>query len=57
MSAQNKVGLPKVFSAVLGTHGEYVRQNVKSHYGVLELVKRQKIKNRNQWSFLRFRQS
>ena len=57
MSAQNKFRLPKTSVTFLGKPGEHIKQDVKSHYGFLELVKRQKLKDRNQWSFLRLRQS
>lgn len=49
MSAQNKFRLPKILVTFLGKPGEHIKQDVKYHHGFLELVKGQKLKDRNQW--------
>ena len=53
---KTNLGFQKILVTFLGKLGEYIKKDMKSHYGLLELVKRQKLKNRNQWSFLSLRQ-
>lgn len=51
------LGFKKILVTFWGKPGKYLRQNIKSHSGFLELVKKKNLKDRNQWSFLSLRQS
>lgn len=44
MNQQNTFGLPKLLVTRWGKLGKYLGQNIKSHYGFLDLLKERKSK-------------